>query len=77
MKYDVNWLKNETNNGEKFNYFGFFGDRSDTHCERTFSNFFRSLFDVTIHDGRTITFECNEQYFMYRKALEFKDFDTL
>ena len=77
MKYNYDWLINELNQNKKFQYVGFWGNKNDSLAERSFSNFFKSPMNIEIYDGRRIKFECNEQYFMYRKALTFKDFVTL
>lgn len=77
MKYNLIWLENEMHLGHYLDYFGFWGNKNDTQMERSFSNFYKSPMTIKIFDGREVTFECNEQYFMYRKALQFGDFVTL
>lgn len=77
MKYDVNWLKDEIKKGADFNFVGFWGNKADAEWERSFSNFYESKFTATVYDGREVEFDCSEQYFMYRKALEFEDFEAV
>lgn len=77
MKYTKEKLIEEEKSGKKIEYVGFWGNKKDGVKERTFSNFYKLQTGIEIHDGRVINFECNEQYFMYRKALEFKDYETL
>lgn len=77
MKYSYEWLINELNQNKKFQYIGFWGNKNDSLTERSFSNFYKSPMKIEIYDKRVIEFECNEQYFMYRKALTFKDYSVL
>lgn len=82
MKYSVDWLKEETKKGNKHTLLGFWGDKTDNPMERVYSNFYLSDFTAVVvvdAEGNTeeVMFRCNEQYFMYRKALLFKDFDSV
>lgn len=76
MKYTTQWLLDEMKQGKKFDFLGFWGNKNDTKEEKTFSNFYKSKFTVDIFKNRQHTFECSEQYFMYRKAIEFEDYET-
>lgn len=76
MKYFKDWLLEEISSGTKFEFVGFWGNKHDTKEEKTFSNFYKSNFTADIFDNRKHTFECSEQYFMYRKAIEFQDYET-
>lgn len=77
MKYTVDKIKDNVSKGEHTGVFGFWGTRSETQKEKSFSNFYKAPMTVILHDGRTHKFECNEQYFMYRKALTFEDYEAL
>lgn len=82
MKYTVEWLKEEERKGNKRPYIGFWGNNGDTYKEMVFSNFHPSPFMVEVvdnvyNDRALRPFNCNEQYFMYRKALEFKDYESI
>lgn len=77
MKYSVKWLKDQLNSGNEFTYIGFWGNKDDTLQEKTFSNFYKTKFTTKIYTGEDYTFDCSEQYFMYLKALEFRDYDIL
>lgn len=82
MKYDLDWLVKRVNAGEDINLIGFWGKAKGAQDEKVFSNFYPSHFEVELQnvpegvvlnpDGK-FTFNCNEQYFMYRKAVEFSD----
>lgn len=51
---------------------------SDNHVffwKSSFSNWYRSIFEAEV-EGEMLTFYNSEQYFMYIKALTFKDYDT-
>ena len=74
MKYSVEWLKNELALGRITDYFGFFGTKKESEFNKSFSNFYYSPMVTTLYNGESYTFGCNEQYFMYRKAIEFKDY---
>lgn len=77
MKYTKQWLINEEKKGNTFKYRGFWGNKNDSELEKSFSNFYKSKFEATLYNGESFVFECNEQYFMYRKALEFKDYKII
>lgn len=77
MKYTKEWLLNEEKSGKTFKYRGFWGNKNDSDLEKSFSNFYKSNFEVLLYNGKSFIFNCNEQYFMYRKALEFKDYEIM
>lgn len=77
MKYTKEWLINEEKEGKTFKYRGFWGNKNDSELEKSFSNFYKSKFEAILYNGESFVFECNEQYFMYRKALEFKDYKII
>lgn len=82
MKYSIEWLKNEIKEGKKHTLLGFWGDKADSPQERIYSNFHKSGFTVPVvvdENGtmEEITFTCNEQFFMYCKALLFKDMESV
>lgn len=69
MKYSINWLKSLN---EVPNFIGFWGNDS------VFSNFYPSESVAVFLDteGEEYRFECNEQYFMFRKAMYFRDLES-
>lgn len=73
MTHSLNWLQKRLSQPNPPQIIGFFGDKVDKPNERIFSNFYRSTFEADV-EGKTLTFSCSEQYFMYWKALFFKDF---
>lgn len=78
MKYNKEWLESEIEKGTEFEYFGFWGQKNESESERAMSNFYRVSFPVKIlhgdRKGEVVNFSCSEQYFMYLKAITFKDY---
>lgn len=77
MKYTKEWLIEEIKKGKEFEYFGFWGQRTESIEERAMSNFYQSNFEAPLahgkDKGKMRTFSCSEQYLMYLKALCFND----
>ena len=75
MKYSINWLQNQIEQGDHFNYFFFWGHTQkqegviDKSC---FSQWFPSPFEV---DG--INYKTAEHWMMAKKAELFKDEEAL
>lgn len=73
-KYDVKWLRNRVFNGEKFDYFFFWGfipkcnGNIDLSC---LSQMFAT--DFVVND---VLYNCTEQFFMSTKAHFFNDYET-
>ena len=73
-KYNANKVRQSFLNENTQEMIGFFGK---DNTNGFLSNFYNSPFVATLHDGTEYQFSCNEQYFMYRKALCFKDMDAI
>lgn len=77
MKYTKEKLIKELENGIKHSYFGFWGQRFESENAKSFSNFYMKKFKAKIiknGEEKLHTFECSEQFFMYKKAIFFEDY---
>lgn len=64
------------NDGDQVNTIGFFGGKDSKETgPKMLSNFYPSTFRA-IRKGRELTFSCNEQFFMWAKAMVFNCEDT-
>lgn len=62
------------NSHKKLNTIGFFQGRNSTeYGPKMLSNFYPSLITISLKDGNEVNFTCSEQFFMWSKALAFKD----
>lgn len=77
LKYSRKWLEDEVKKGNDFSYIGFWGNKADSAIERSFSNFYQADFTAPLlhlESQPMQKFTCSEQYFMYLKAMTFKDY---
>lgn len=64
------------NSGVKTSTVGFFGGSNSTEIgPKMLSNFYPSEFKLGV-GGNVLTFDCNEQFFMWGKAIQFKAHQT-
>lgn len=76
-------LKQDYLDGRELNLIGFWGNENDTPEERTFSNFHPAYFeydintDLNIRSVNVVRFSSSEQYFMYKKAIHFRDLESV
>lgn len=72
--YSYEQLKKSLKQGKKHTFIGFYGSKTESLRDRSFSNFYKCRFAVPTPFGDQ-TFTCSEQYFMFRKALLFNSPD--
>lgn len=75
-------IKQDYRDGKQQQFIGFWGNQNDTPEEVTFSNFQECYFDYDVNldtplrSVNKVRFSSSEQFFMYKKAVHFKDFDS-
>ena len=74
-KFNKEHLLAEIRQGKKHRFLGFFGGKDTKDIALSLSNFYYGPFVYT-WGNKKITFTCNEQFFMWSKALQFRDFEV-
>lgn len=83
IDFQIKKMKEDFLNGKPMTFIGFWGNHNDTPEEASFSNFHQTkiLYDVhldtSLRSVKTVQFSSSEQFFMYKKAVHFNDFDSV
>lgn len=82
MILDKEALQSLEAQGKKYKYQSFFGGKDSTNINLCLSNFYPSNFTYSAKESMTsnhkidYNFTCNEQFFMWKKATYFGDYQT-